>query len=73
MSTLSERRTTEILDWLVPITSLQKHSDVQAKRAPGTGEWFLRSQVLLDWTSGQSQQQEVLCIGGPGVGKTVLT
>ncbi len=73
MSFTTERRATDILDWLAPISSLQKHSDVQLKRASGTGDWFLQSPQLISWIEGQSVEDDLLCIGGPGVGKTVLT
>ena len=62
---------TDILDWLAPVESLHKHRDVQAKRAQGTGKWFLDKHQFRDWLHTGSIH-DLLCIGGPGVGKSVL-
>ena len=66
-----ERRKTEILDWLSPISSLTKHRDVQVKRAPGTGKWLLEHEEVVRWRTQDSNSQPILCVGGPGTGKTV--
>ena len=66
-----ERRKTEIIDWLAPISSLTRHRDVQSKRAAGTGGWLLEHKDVVQWTSLNSDSQHVLCLGGPGTGKTV--
>jgi Fungal N-terminal domain of STAND proteins len=66
-----ERRKTEILDWLSPISSLARHRDVQAKRAEGTGRWLLELEEIVAFTSEKAENKHVLCIGGPGAGKTV--
>lgn len=68
-----ERRKTEILDWLSPISSLTRHRDVQAKRASGTGSWLLEDEEVVKWSSGKRSCQHILCVGGPGTGKTVLS
>ncbi|ERF70990.1 hypothetical protein EPUS_03269 [Endocarpon pusillum Z07020] len=67
-----ERRMTEVLDWLCPSAALQKHDDIKARRAPGTGAWFLNMQEIVSWLSYDSDSYEVLCLGDPGVGKTNL-
>ena len=67
-----ERRTTDILDWLAPTSSLHKHRDLQVRRAEGTGRWFLEHRDFLDWTDEASASYDVLCVGGPGAGKSVL-
>ncbi|EXJ78295.1 hypothetical protein A1O3_09456 [Capronia epimyces CBS 606.96] len=67
-----ERRTSDILDWLAPITSLHKHRDLQVRRAKGTGRWFLEHPHFLKWAEESSAEHDLLCIGGPGTGKSVL-
>lgn len=67
-----ERRTSDILDWLAPVSALHKHRDMQAKQAAGTGKWFLQMPQFLQWVQDGSAQHDLLCIGGPGAGKSVL-
>lgn len=67
-----ERRMTDILDWLCPLSALQKHSDIKARRAPGTGAWFLQGEEVASWLRPESSNHELLCLGDPGVGKTNL-
>ncbi|OAP63558.1 hypothetical protein AYL99_02785 [Fonsecaea erecta] len=66
-----ERRTTDILDWLAPLSSLHKHRDLQVRRAEGTGRWFLEHPEFARWVSSDSKH-DLLCAGGPGAGKSVL-
>lgn len=66
-----QRLMAEILDWLAPINALHKHRDVQAKRSPHTGQWFLDKLEFRQWLEDDSWH-DLLCIGGPGVGKSVL-
>ncbi|OQV07153.1 Ankyrin repeat-containing protein [Cladophialophora immunda] len=66
-----ERRTTDILDWLAPLSSLHKHRDLQVRRAEGTGRWFLEHPHFSQWVDGDSKH-DLLCVGGPGAGKSVL-
>ncbi|KIW65653.1 hypothetical protein PV04_07893 [Phialophora macrospora] len=67
-----ERRTTDILDWLAPVSSLHKHRDLQVRRAEGTGRWFLEHRDFLDWIDDRSTSHDLLCVGGPGAGKSIL-
>lgn len=67
-----ERRTTDILDWLAPTSSLHKHRDLQVRRAEGTGRWFLEHRDFLDWIDDASTSHDLLGVGGPGAGKSVL-
>ncbi|EXJ57084.1 hypothetical protein A1O7_07428 [Cladophialophora yegresii CBS 114405] len=68
-----ERRTTDILDWLAPVSSLHKHRDLQVRRAEDTGRWFLEHRDFLDWLDDRSTSHDVLCVGGPGAGKSILS
>ncbi|KIX01570.1 uncharacterized protein Z518_09296 [Rhinocladiella mackenziei CBS 650.93] len=67
-----ERRTTDILDWLAPVSSLHKHRDLQLRRAEGTGRWFLEHRDFLAWAEDETGEHDLLCVGGPGAGKSVL-
>ncbi|KAK5439601.1 hypothetical protein LTR34_000569 [Exophiala xenobiotica] len=67
-----EKRITDILDWLAPVSWLHKHRDLQVKRAKGTGEWFLHHQVFKDWAGDDAAEHDLLCVGGPGAGKSIL-
>lgn len=67
-----ERRTTDILDWLAPVSVLHKHRDLQLKRTPGTGNWLLEKPQFLDWMNSSLAEHDCLCVGGPGVGKSIL-
>lgn len=67
-----EKRTSDILDWLAPVTALHKHRDLQFRRAQGTGRWFLEHPDFLQWTKASTTRRDLLCIGGPGAGKSVL-
>ncbi|EXJ88377.1 hypothetical protein A1O1_05307 [Capronia coronata CBS 617.96] len=68
-----ERRTSDILDWLAPVTALHKHRDLQLRRAPGTGKWFLEHPDFLNWADERTAaEHDLLCLGGPGAGKSVL-
>lgn len=66
-----ERRKTEILDWLSPISSLTRHRDVQAKRVAGTGNWLINHEEIVKWSTAATADHNILCIGGPGTGKTL--
>ncbi|ETN37213.1 uncharacterized protein HMPREF1541_08203 [Cyphellophora europaea CBS 101466] len=65
-----ERRKSEILEWLCPLADLHKHKDVQARRAEGTGQWLLETPEFKRFV--QDGLQDLMCVGGPGVGKSVL-
>lgn len=65
-----ERRKSEILEWLCPLKDLHKATDLQSHRAPGTGQWFLDTAEFGSWLRGEVQ--DLICVGGPGVGKSVL-
>ena len=67
-----ERRSTDILDWLAPLSSLHKHHDLQTRRAEGTGTWLLEHRDFLQWVNEGSGEHDLLCVGGPGAGKSVL-
>lgn len=67
------RQKSEILEWLVPASTLQRHVETQRKRANNTCEWFLQSRQFQEWQSPDTPASDLLCMGNPGVGKTVLS
>lgn len=66
------RQKAEILEWLVPAATLQRHVKTQKQRATNTCEWFLHSERFQDWHDLSRPSHDMLCTGNPGVGKTVL-
>jgi len=66
------RQKTEVLEWLAPAASLQRHVETQRKRVSHTCAWFLESEELEKWQALRSEAYDLLCLGAPGVGKTVL-
>jgi GTPase SAR1 family protein len=60
-----------ILDWLTPINYASQQYGFFNKRQSGTGQWVLESDVYQAWS--KAEKQTLLCLGGPGVGKTILT
>lgn len=67
----AEAKEQRILDWLSPTQYSQRHNDVRARRLPGTGQWLLDCEKFQAWL--ESKTPIFWCIGGPGVGKSVLT
>ncbi|KAI1627396.1 ankyrin repeat-containing domain protein, partial [Exophiala viscosa] len=66
-----DRRTADILEWLAPVSWLHKHRDLQVKLAQGTGKSFLQHPDFTSWHE-HTSSHDLLCIGGPGVGKSML-
>lgn len=67
------RQKAEILEWLVPAATLQRHVKTQRQRVDKTCEWFLRSEEFQDWQDLARPVHDILATGNPGVGKTVLS
>ncbi|KAI0127543.1 hypothetical protein BJ170DRAFT_377180 [Xylariales sp. AK1849] len=68
---LDDKEALEVLYWLHPVDYSNKQSDYLRKRQSGTGEWFLDSPQYKTWLS--QRKQTLLCLGGPGTGKTIIT
>lgn len=66
------RQKAEILEWLVPAATLQKHVKTQQQRVDKTCQWFLDSSEFQKWQNLFEPAYDMLCTGNPGVGKTVL-
>ncbi|KAK4694078.1 hypothetical protein P7C71_g3442, partial [Lecanoromycetidae sp. Uapishka_2] len=65
-----EQARLEITKWLSPLSFSEKQRDVYAIAQPGTGQWFLQSQICKEWHAGK--HGVLWCQGIAGSGKTVL-
>ena len=72
ISVSDEKR--QILEWLSPIASRERHRVVSHSQVDGVGGLLLRTGEFEKWcTSGDPAVHPVLfCYGAPGVGKTYL-
>ena len=70
ISVSDEKR--QILEWLSPLASRERHQAVRDSRADGVGDWLLHTREFSTWrTLGDGAARPVLlCYGDPGVGKT---
>ena len=59
----------KILDWLSSLDPAVKHTATTLLRQPGTVEWFLQEQAVLDW---MNHGKLFWVHGASGTGKTVL-
>lgn len=54
----------KVLDWLSQNNVWTKHSDVSQNRAPGTGEWILKTPEFRKWLDGTNKT--LWCSGARG-------
>ncbi|KAF8448615.1 hypothetical protein BDZ91DRAFT_786978 [Kalaharituber pfeilii] len=59
------------LQWLSPLCFGQIHSEYYSVWKKGTCDWFIESERFKKWLEGG--RRILLCTGGPGVGKTILS
>ena len=59
----------KMLDWLSTLDPAPKHTATTLLAQPGTGEWFLKEQIVLDWLDHGAM---LWFHGSGGTGKTVL-
>ena len=71
LTTPTESRLQEMLDWLSPPHHSQKHQEIRKRRVTSTGQWLLQNQNFCRWSS--KEISTLICTGGPGVGKSILT
>lgn len=60
----------KVLSWLRVVNTSTNHKVARDKREPTTGDWFIRSESFVNWTT--SQTASLWLHGIPGAGKTVL-
>ncbi|RPA89751.1 hypothetical protein L873DRAFT_1720579, partial [Choiromyces venosus 120613-1] len=65
----------QILEWLSPLASRERHHTVSEGRVEGVGDWLLHTNEFEKWhTSEDGAINPVLfCYGDPGVGKTYMS
>ena len=64
----------QVLEWLSPLASRERHQAVRDSRADGVGDWLLHTRGFSTWRALEdgSAQPVLLCYGDPGVGKTYM-
>ncbi|CUS15029.1 unnamed protein product [Tuber aestivum] len=63
----------QILLWLSPLESWERHRDFACTRTRGVGKWVLQSSQFRAWQGGGGRSDRVLfCHGAPGAGKTFI-
>lgn len=76
LSTISmeQNESLQIQAWLSPLKPHSRHLDVRNQRLRGIGDWVLGRTLFRMWSKGQDGvvNPTLLCVGGPGVGKTYI-
>ena len=63
----------QVLEWLSPLASRERHQAVRDSRVEGVGDWLLRNQSFSTWRVSEDRMKSILfCYGYPGVGKTYI-
>ena len=66
----------QILTWLSPLESREKHYEVQERRVHDVGDWLIQTEEFRRWSGlgGESEDNKgvLFCYGDPGVGKTFI-
>ncbi|KAK0477525.1 hypothetical protein IW261DRAFT_1485021 [Armillaria novae-zelandiae] len=67
-----DEKAAKVAAWLTPVDYNAVQCDKLQQRVDETGQWFLESSQFLDWVDGSVACPLLWCVGGPGVGKTIL-
>ena len=62
----------QIMRWLSPLESSNRHQGVRTDRFDGVGDWLLETIEFRQWSDGGADKAVLFCSGNPGVGKTYL-
>jgi len=64
----------QILQWLSPLETQQRHQDVRTDRLDSVGNWVLETSEFREWHDAEDDCAEpvLFCYGNPGVGKTYV-
>ncbi|KAI5816139.1 hypothetical protein BZA77DRAFT_64442, partial [Pyronema omphalodes] len=66
----------QIMSWISPLESNERHCDIRQCRLEGTGEWFLLQSSFQTWSDSHSSDGNIgsvfACSGVPGAGKSVM-
>ncbi|KAJ7439211.1 ankyrin repeat-containing domain protein [Mycena latifolia] len=65
-----DRERSQLMEWLQP-PNPPRHGPPTEPACPGTGTWFLESDVYLRWR--KNTPSVLWCRGKPGVGKSILS
>ena len=67
-------RDAQIMRWLSPLETGNRHDSVRSDRFEGVGGWFLKTSEFRQWQEdeGGADKAVLFCSGNPGVGKTYL-
>ncbi|KAL8668528.1 MAG: hypothetical protein Q9168_006848 [Polycauliona sp. 1 TL-2023] len=60
-----------ITDWISSTDFSTQQADIISRRQQGTGDWFIESQIFLNWLDGSNKT--LFCPGIPGAGKTMIS
>src|SRR5204862_1056383 len=60
-----------ILNWLSPVSPLQRHQTARKIYQKGTGRWFIDSPDFIHWA--KTRNSAIWLYGIPGAGKTILS
>jgi len=71
MSADAHRRS-HILNWLCSDDYSRRFKNHSATCLEGTGKWFLEDPKLLNWVHDDGSSN-LICLGGPGSGKTIMS
>jgi hypothetical protein len=72
LADLAERKI-QLRKFLSPLTPEVRHRDISDALTPGTGRWFLESEMFQKWLTSENVKDHILCcVGDPGAGKTGL-
>ncbi|PWW80923.1 hypothetical protein C7212DRAFT_148142, partial [Tuber magnatum] len=65
----------QVLEWLSPLASRERHRAVRDARVDGVGDWLLCNQSFSAWRTSEdgAAKPVLLCYGDPGVGKTYIS
>ncbi|KAK0477539.1 hypothetical protein IW261DRAFT_1366693, partial [Armillaria novae-zelandiae] len=67
-----DEKAENVATWLTPLDYNAIQCGKLQQRVDETGQWFLKSSQFLDWADGSVAPSVLWCVGGPGVGKTIL-
>ena len=64
----------QVLEWLSPLASRERHQAVRDRRVERVGDWLLGDSRFSKWRTSQDPTAKpvLFCYGHPGAGKTYI-
>ena len=64
----------QVLEWISPLASRERHQAVRDSWVDGVGDWLLRNQTFSTWCTleDRTAMPVLFCYGHPGAGKTYI-